>query len=939
MSKKRKANEDNEQLSSKSHSKKNRLLGDNNQSTSESSHSSISQIHYTPYASLNKPSSSETAHLWSPLDSLNSSFSSTSSNCDYDSISSSYGSELRANSNLTTTTDDSSMVYNPNHQIGKQEVHGAKRELLPQLNGTPPPKKKPRNDGISTLPTPPPSTDFSSVAAKMMEKMGYDKNRGIGLNAKGPTKLIEESKQKGRRGLGFSYKDFNDETVDWDFNNDPAPVEEEVHWCPSSDHLEAPLNLDEMREWITLGPKKKVIDDEVEFCDEDILKEMLNGKTVFDELPQKEMEEARARSNVYETIGQSIFLNRAAVKMANIDSVFQRIFTDPKTPNNQRSLVHPDEPLYFADICAGPGGFSEYILWKKQWRAKGFGFTLKGKSDFTLHKFLAGTPETFDPYYGVKDIDGDGDIFKSENIDALQNYVNKCTKYNGLHIVMADGGFSVEGQENIQEILSKQLYLCQFLTALSILRPGGHFVCKLFDLFTPFSIGLVYLMYRTFNQISIHKPVTSRPANSERYIICKSLRGDIRDIVRTYMYEINALLNQHQADTEHNDVQSIVPMNILKENEKFYEYIRNSNNQLGENQIKNLKKIRAFVSNASLKDYRQNEIRSQCLHLWEIPNEPRQKPKRLMYNDVQNDLIFQLGNGMENILCNIPNLFKHSVLDQHQIQSLFDYRCTLSLGEPILLVSCGRSSVFALELKNKDKRWTSLERTPFKIELPPHTLLLAERVQEQFDDGRNNRQRSAIYIIDAYFIANENMLFQNGRPMVFMDRYRSLKLFEKTINKPARVDLVPIRIHEQLRLEQMDVQFEKLCTSGSLNQIDSERLRFTNNEIESKPCAAVRGLWIFKFVQYPWTILLSKSHQTKYFHNQMNRTSIPAAPPDSSHVASLRSMLENSFYWDFNNRDDSVQKSTFISFIQEKNHEIQSQQRATLHRAATSGNN
>jgi len=45
---------------------------------------------------------------------------------------------------------------------------------------------------------------------------------------------------------------------------------------------------------------------------------------------------------------------------------------------------------------------------------------------------------------------------------------------------------------------------------------GGHFVCKLFDIFTPFSVGLVYLMYRTFNQISIHKPVTSRPANSER---------------------------------------------------------------------------------------------------------------------------------------------------------------------------------------------------------------------------------------------------------------------------------------------------------------------------------------------------------------------------------------------------------------------------------------
>ncbi|CAF4695389.1 unnamed protein product [Rotaria sp. Silwood1] len=944
MSKKRKANDDNEQVSSKTHSKKNRLSIDNNQSTIGSSDSAITQTHYAPYALLNKPlSSSEPSHLWSPLDSLNSSFSSTSSHSDYDLMSSLYGSELRTNSNLkTTTTDDLSMIYNPNHQLDKQEICDAKRALSAQLNGTPPSKKKPKNDGISALPTPPPSSDFSSAATKMMERMGYDKNIGLGLNAKGPTKLIEESKQKGRRGLGFTYKEFNDVTAEWNFDNDPAPVEEEIHWCPSSDHIEAPLNLDEMREWIKLGPKKKVIDDEIEFCDEDILKDMLSGKTVFDELPQKEMEEARARSNVYEIIGQSIFLNRAAVKMANIDCVFERMFTDPKTPNNQRSLVQPDEPFYFADICSGPGGFSEYILWKKQWHAKGFGFTLKGKSDFTLHKFLAGPPETFDPYYGVKDIDGDGDIFKSENIDALQNYVNKCTKNSGVHIVMADGGFSVEGQENIQEILSKQLYLCQFLTALSILRPGGHFVCKLFDLFTPFSVGLVYLMYRTFNQISIHKPVTSRPANSERYIICKGLRGDIRDIVRTYMYEINGLQNKYRVDNEPNDIESIVPMNILKENEGFYEYIRNSNNQLGESQIKNLKKIRAFVSNASLKDYRQNEIRTQCLQLWDIPNEPRQKPKRLMYNDIQNELFYQLGNGIENILCNIPNFFKNSVLEQHQIHSLFDYRCTLSLGEPVLLLSCGvglRNSVFALELKNKDKRWTLLERSSFKIELPPRTLLLAERVQEQFNDGRTNRKRSAIYIIDAYFIANENILFQNGRPIVFMDRYRSLKLFEKTINKPARLDLTPIRIHEQLRLEQMDVQFEKLCTSGSLNQIDSERLWFTNHEIESKPSVEVRGLWIFKFVQHPWTILLSKSHQSKYFHNQINRTSIPAAPSDSSHVASLRSMLENSFYWDFNSRDDSVQKSTFISFIQEKNHNIQSQQRVTHQRTANNGNN
>ncbi len=42
-------------------------------------------------------------------------------------------------------------------------------------------------------------------------------------------------------------------------------------------------------------------------------------------------------------------------------------------------------------------------------------------------------------------------------------------------------------------------------------------MCKVFDMFTPFSVGLFYLLYRSFERVCIFKPVTSRPANSERY--------------------------------------------------------------------------------------------------------------------------------------------------------------------------------------------------------------------------------------------------------------------------------------------------------------------------------------------------------------------------------------------------------------------------------------
>jgi hypothetical protein len=36
-----------------------------------------------------------------------------------------------------------------------------------------------------------------------------------------------------------------------------------------------------------------------------------------------------------------------------------------------------DKYLYFADICGGPGGFTEYIYWRKKNKAKGWGITLK----------------------------------------------------------------------------------------------------------------------------------------------------------------------------------------------------------------------------------------------------------------------------------------------------------------------------------------------------------------------------------------------------------------------------------------------------------------------------------------------------------------------------------------------------------------------------------
>ena len=55
----------------------------------------------------------------------------------------------------------------------------------------------------------------------------------------------------------------------------------------------------------------------------------MKSKAIFDELEGHEMRKARTRSNAFEIIHGVFFLNRAAMKMANMDAVFEFMFTEP----------------------------------------------------------------------------------------------------------------------------------------------------------------------------------------------------------------------------------------------------------------------------------------------------------------------------------------------------------------------------------------------------------------------------------------------------------------------------------------------------------------------------------------------------------------------------------------------------------------------------------
>lgn len=275
---------------------------------------------------------------------------------------------------------------------------------------------------------------YSNKSLRMMKMMGYKDNTGLGKTGQGRVDPIEASIQKGRRGLGLKLDDLDAAAIKWDPAIEKLHVPEIVSFLPNESdefELENGYDLETLCSWPRRGARKLTIDNETKFCDENILKRVLESKSVFDNLGGEDMRKARTRSNPFETIRGNIFINRAAVKMANMDAMFDFMFTNP-VDRNGNPLVGEDDLLYFADVCAGPGGFTEYVLWRKKWEAKGFGFTLKAENDFKLDDFFAGHPETFHPFYGINN---DGNVFDPENIESLMNLVLNETD-TGVHFMV-----------------------------------------------------------------------------------------------------------------------------------------------------------------------------------------------------------------------------------------------------------------------------------------------------------------------------------------------------------------------------------------------------------------------------------------------------------------------------------------------------------------------
>tara|TARA_B110000037_G_scaffold19722_2_gene21132 strand:+ start:1625 stop:2782 length:1158 start_codon:yes stop_codon:yes gene_type:complete len=242
-----------------------------------------------------------------------------------------------------------------------------------------------------------------------------------------------------------------------------------------------------------------------------------------------------------------------------------------------------DAPINTFHLAEGPGGFIEATQHLRQNDSdKYYGMTLMDEDPNVpgwkkTNHFL----ETHKNVEIERGVTGTGDLMEVDNL----KYCNNKYK-NSMDIITADGGFDFSIDFNQQEILATNLLLAQVSFAISMQKVGGHFILKIFDIFTKTTCDIMYLLSSLYKQVYIVKPSTSRLANSEKYIVCKGFKKYPEKL-------INNIIGKYSTLKTFEFISRILPNNL----DYFYlNKIEEYNAIFGQQQIENINTTLNLIS-------------------------------------------------------------------------------------------------------------------------------------------------------------------------------------------------------------------------------------------------------------------------------------------------------------------------------------------------------
>jgi cap1 methyltransferase len=296
-------------------------------------------------------------------------------------------------------------------------------------------------------------------------------------------------------------------------------------------------------------------------------RQLIQTKYRLEKYTDRDFRTARRFCNPYEALDNNdtfnLFLNRSALKLANMDALLdfrlssQLISATTRTRTTSVVAAAAEPAYYFVDLCGAPGGFGEYLVWRGAMR--GYGMSLVGRNEngrgLYWNRELVQLQQQQRPpnqkksrhhqhrqpvcYEIHNGIDGTGDVYNWENIISLQRHIQQQSSLlqppgdndndtGGAQLVLADGGVDAQRNVDHQEQVTIKLLVCQIAAGLYLLRYRGSLVFKAFGFQTTVMRAMMSYIGRNFESVTVLKPITSRPASAERYVVAEGYKGTTR---------------------------------------------------------------------------------------------------------------------------------------------------------------------------------------------------------------------------------------------------------------------------------------------------------------------------------------------------------------------------------------------------------------------------
>lgn len=176
-----------------------------------------------------------------------------------------------------------------------------------------------------------------------------------------------------------------------------------------------------------------------------------------------------------------------------------------------------------------------------------------------------------------------GDVLRDDTLDML---LHKYSLESKVDLITADGAFGYNESEDDyqnQEVRHYSLFIAEIITALSCQNKNGSFILKIFDILTDCSIKLLVILSYCYSTVKLFKPITSRQANSEKYVICINFEmpDNLSQILTKLKHGLHLLKTTELTkdadyldilfDFDLNDVDNNFIQNIKGYNDKFIE--------------------------------------------------------------------------------------------------------------------------------------------------------------------------------------------------------------------------------------------------------------------------------------------------------------------------------------------------------------------------------